>query len=127
MTDTCSSEIISNSLDTEVAKNSLSNFITTVLSLCETEDDYGVIYDYIVAYEATVLKSTSFTERDKQVVLTTTSVARHAAYYRKKRPKKNKDPEWDLMVGNIIAATDGASTGIQESVMRALIVGIAQN
>jgi len=97
------------------------------LSLCETEDDYEVIYNYIVAYETIVLKSTSFTESDKRVALITTSVARHSAYYRKKRPKKNKDPEWDLMVGNIIAATDGAATGIQESVMRALIVGIAQN
>lgn len=125
--DTCSAEIICNSLDTDVAKDSLADFITTVLSLCETEDEYEVIYDYIVAYEASVLKSDSFTERDKRVVLTTTSVARHSAYYRKKRPKKNKDPEWDLMVGNIIAATDGATSGIQESVMRALIVGIAQN
>ena len=124
--DSCSTTIIVNSLDTFSAKKSLLDFTDSLLSLCEREDDYAFIYDSIVGYEASVLKNDLFSERDKRVLLTTTSIARHSVYLRKKKPKKNKDSEWDYLVTKIAAASDGATIGMQESVMRALIVGIAK-
>ena len=124
--DSCSTTIIVNSLDTFSAKKSLLDFTDSLLSLCEREDDYAFIYDSIVGYEASVLKNDLFSERDKRVLLTTTSIARHSVYLRKKKPKKNMDPIWDFVVTNIAASSDGATIGLQESVMRALIVGIAR-
>jgi len=124
--DSCSASIIVNSLDSFSAKKSLLDFTDSLLSLCEHEDDYAYIYDFIVDYEASVLKNDLFSERDKRVVLTTTSIARHSVYLRKKKPKKSKDFEWGDLVTNIAAASDGATVSMQESVMRALIVGIVR-
>ena len=125
--DTCTPEIIENSLDTSAAKLSLTNYISSLMSLCATENDYAVIYSFIVSYEATVLGTSSFTSRDKMVILKTASISRFSAYTRKKRPKKNRDPEWDYMVGNIIAGADGADEGSQERIIKALIVGVWEN
>lgn len=125
--DSCQSEIINASLETESGKTSLRNFIRSLLSLCETEDDFAVIYKYVIAYEDGVLNDKMLTDKDKKVILTTTSIARHSAYARKKKPKKNNDPEWLLMVGNIMAATEGATESTEEAVMRSLITGIVEN
>ncbi len=124
--DSCSTTIIVNSLDTFSAKKSLLDFTDSLVSLCEREDDYAFIYDSIVGYEASVLKNDLFSDSDKRVLLTTTSIARHSVYLRKKKPKKSKDPEWDDLVTNIAAASDGATVGMQESVLRSVIVGIAR-
>lgn len=124
---TCQQEVLGTSLVGASARSSLSNFIDSLISLCAVEDDYNVIYASIVAYENAVLSDSSYSTSDKKVMLVTTSVARHAAYLRKKRPKKNRDPEWNYMVTNIVAATDGAPVGFQEAVMRAVVVGIVEN
>lgn len=123
----CFPSVLDVSLSNSSARKSLATFSYSLGSLCNEEDDYSVIYEFIVSYESMVLKDITMNEKDKQVILTTTSIARYATYERKKKPKKNKDPEWDYLVTNIIAATDGAVYGIQESVMRSLVVGIAAN
>ncbi|RKS03087.1 hypothetical protein [Flavobacterium sp. 102] len=125
--DSCMTDIIDASLDTPSAKVSLADFTDSFFFLYQYEEDYSVIYDFVAAYESDVLKDTLWTEKDKRVILTTTSIARHTAYAKKKKPKKNKDPEWQYLVGNIAAAIDGADEGVEEAVMRGLITGIVEN
>lgn len=125
--DTCQSEIIDSVLTSNSAKSSLTDFINSLLLICETQDDYAVIYKYVVTYEDTVLRDTQLSEYDKRVMLTTSSISRYAAYARKKKPKKNTDPEWRFMVGNISAAIEGARESTEEAVMRGFVTGVVEN
>lgn len=125
--DSCPPEIINASLATDSAKIGFRDFISTLLSLCAKEDDYAIIYKYVRGYEDSVLNDKTLTEQDRRIILITTSIARHSAYTRKKKPKQNKDPEWLLMVGNIMAATEGATVSTEEAIMRGLITGIVEN
>jgi hypothetical protein len=120
-------EIIESYLLSTASKTSLSGFIDSVVTLCETEGNYSVIYDFIVSYEASILSDDSFTTEDRKVMLIATSITRHSVYERKKRPKKNRDPEWDLMVGNIVAGIEGGIDSIEKAVLMSLITGIAEN
>ena len=125
--DCCSAEIIDNSLATDEAALSLQSFISTLVPFCEEEADYSIIHSFITSYENNVLESKNIPVLDKQVILITTSIIRYSTYERKKRPKKNTDPEWDLMIGNIIGSVDGASEGIETAVLKSLICGIVEN
>lgn len=124
---TCVSDIISGSSMTSPAKTSLISFVNSVISLSETETDTATFYDYIVNYESDILNNTLLSQTDKRILLITSSIARHTTYLYAKRPKKNTDPDWHVLVGNIIAATDGAEYGSAEAVVLALVTGIAQN
>ncbi|MGL2965864.1 hypothetical protein [Flavobacterium sp. XGLA_31] len=123
----CLATTIDATLNTTAAKSSLTDFVGSLLSLTAKEDTYDPIYTYIVAYEDSVLRSATFTERDKKIILTTASIARHTVYAKKKKPKKNTDPDWTLLVGNITAAIDGAGVSSEEAIMRALVTGIVEN
>ena len=124
---TCVSDVISNSSLTSGAKLSLTTFINSLVATFETESNCDVLYNYVVAYEKKIINDSSLTTRDKQIILITTSIARHTAYLAKKKPKKNTDPDWTILVGNIIASADGAEYGTSESVIEGLVTGIAQN
>jgi hypothetical protein len=123
---TCRPAILSAAISDAEARTDMTNFLSSLFSLCDNEEDYQPIYEFIVTYENAVLNS-KFDVNDKKHILMATSIARHSAYARKKKPKKNKDPEWALMVGNIFAGLDGADESDQETVIRALAVGILQN
>jgi hypothetical protein len=125
--DSCTSEIIDASLTTAQAKISLSSFIGSLLSLCESEEDYGIIYGFVVDYEDSILSDSTFIPLDKKIILTTTSIARHSVYERKKKIRNNNDPEWDLMVGNIAAPVEGSTNSPGNAILMSLIVGIAEN
>ncbi len=125
--ESCLGTTIDATLDSTAAKSSLTDFVGSVLALTDKEDAYAPIYSYIVAYEDRVLRSTAFTDRDKRIILMTTSIVRHTVYAKKKKPKKNTDPDWTLLIGNITAALDGAGVGADEAVLRALVTGIAAN
>ncbi len=124
---TCVTDVISASSMSTVGKSSLANFINFFIVFLGTESDCDVIYQKVVAYENEVLLNTSLTEKDKQIIFTTTSVIRHSAYRARKKPKKNTDPDWDIFIGNIIASTEGAEYGSAEAATMALVTGIAQN
>lgn len=102
-------------------------FIAAFLALCDQKDDYGVLYEIIVNYEAAVLYDTSISEIDKTTILKSTSIARHSAYARKKKPKKNKDPDWAMMVSNVFGGIEGAAESDQEAIVKSLAVGILAN
>lgn len=123
----CSAEVIENSLATDEAALSLQSFISTLVPFCDEEADYSIIHSFITSYENNVLESKNIPVLDKQVILITTSIIRYSTYERKKRPKKNTDPEWDLMIGNVIGSVDGSSEGIEAAVLKSLLCGIVEN
>lgn len=124
---TCTPEIINSSLAGTAARTSLSNFVSSYLVLFQNESNYDVIYDYVAGYEASVIANSAFSPSDKKVILITTSVARFVADDRKKKPKRNTDPEWDLMVGNVMATIEGSTTSTENAIAMSLITGIAEN
>lgn len=119
--------VLSTSSLSENAKISLADFITSLVSLYEKEASSEALYEFVVAYELDLVQSKFFTSDDKTKMLVTTSIARHAAVRPKKKPKKNTDPDWDLMVGNLVAGSAGSDAGVAEAITWSLITGIAQN
>ena len=91
------SELVANGDLSVEAKLSFSRFINSLLLLSKTEERYEVLYDFIVAYEASVLINEIFTENDKEVVLTNSSVVRYETYEESITPPKNKDPDWTIL------------------------------
>jgi hypothetical protein len=124
---TCVNDVISASSMSTGGKSSLANFINQFIPFLDAQSDCDIIYQKVVAYENEVLDNTALTETDKRIILTTTSVTRHLAYRANKKPKKNTDPDWTVLIGNIIASTEGAAYGSAEAATMALVTGIAQN
>ena len=124
---TCVTDVVSNSSLTAGAKLSLTAFINSLMVTFQTESNCDVLYNYVATYEKGIISNTAFTSRDKQIILITTSVARHTAYLAKKKPKKNTDPDWTVLIGHVVAAVDGAENGMAESITMGLATGIAQN
>lgn len=125
--DSCTPEIIDASLVAPEAKNSFNTFVNSLLVLCERESNYAVIHDFVVTYENEISENSDFSLSDKEIILTTTSIARYAVYERKKRPKKNTDPEWDLLVANIAGGTEGSTESLEKAIVMSLITSIAEN
>lgn len=124
---TCVNDVISVSSMSTAGKSSLMTFINQFILFLDAESDCDVIYDKVVAYENVVLFNSALTDTDKRIIFTTTSVTRHSAYRARKKPKKNTDPDWTVLIGNIIASTEGAEYGSAEAATMALVTGIAQN
>jgi hypothetical protein len=114
-------DVIVASALSSTAKASLSDFADTFLQLCQTQDDYGVVYDYIVDYEGDV--ASLFTGSDKKQILTITSIVRHSQFKRKK-PKNYRDLDWEHNVFHLVGAIEGSSNGTAEAITTALSLGI---
>lgn len=110
-----------------MGKASLLSFITTITGYITTEQEFNVVYDFSIAYEHNVHSNGTLTSHDKEIILTTASIIRHSVHFRKKRPKKNTDPDWDWLTVNIVGGVEGASHGMAESITHALAGGIAEN
>lgn len=89
--------------------------------------DYEQVYDSVAKYEEIVLNDTALALDDRKVILTVTSIMRHAACLEKKKPKKNEDPDWLLLIGSIAAAVDGAQQGTGQAVAMAAASGVLYN
>jgi hypothetical protein len=63
---------------------------------------------------------------DKQVLLSAAAVVRYVSYERKKRPKKNTDPDWDMMVWRI-AGSAGSLSDVQDAIFYSVICGVLEN
>ncbi|MEH6680367.1 MAG: hypothetical protein V7724_07445 [Sediminicola sp.] len=118
--------IITGSDLTLEVQDSLFDFAMDVLDI--QYDGYGTLYDFIIGYEAMVAAHTTFTERDKQVILTFSSLVRHAPYPGNTTMSEDEDEEddedWDLSVGNIMQyiqiALDGTADGTEAGIHRQL-------
>lgn len=120
-------EITDSSMMSLPAQSSLSDFINDLSLLAESEEDYEIIYYFIVNYETSVIDNSTLTEYDKKIILTTSSIARYSTYMDKKRPKKNTDPDWTVFVGNFTGGVDGATSSTAKAITHALAAGIVQN
>lgn len=125
--ESCASWTIANSNLSVIGKASLLNFINTFIVLCSVEESDVVLYNYVVDYETTVVDSVALTATEKMQILTTTSIARYSACRNAKKPKKNTDPDWDILIANIVGGAQGSGTGIAEAITLSLVSGIAQN
>lgn len=62
----------------------------------EKEAEYKLLYDFIVAYEAGVIDSSSLSGEEVETILGITSVTRYAL----DAEGENKDRDWEISVGN---------------------------
>lgn len=124
---TCVFDIISATNMSRNTKESLNDFTTSYIALFDREQDVAILYQAILAYESEVIESYLYTEADKEILLTTSSIMRYSSYRAKKKPKKNTDPDWTILVGNIAASIEGSYFSSADAVTRALATGIAQN
>lgn len=108
-------------------KLQLANFIATITAFVEVKANFNEVYAYAVAFEASVSLNPKLDAHDKEVLLTTASIARHSLHLHKKKPKKNTDPDWDWLTVNLIGGAQGASLGTAEAISYALAGGIAEN
>lgn len=109
------------------AKSDFRFFVTAVLAKVNLEEDYQVIHDFILAYETSITTAQAYAPSEKEYLLTVTSIIRHSVYAKKKRPKKNTDPDWDWLTANIAGAVEGAQYGAEQAILTALKTGIIQN
>ncbi|UPT70985.1 MAG: hypothetical protein M0D53_00790 [Flavobacterium sp. JAD_PAG50586_2] len=109
------------------AKISFSNFLLSFVALYSSEIEAVKMYDAVVKYESTVIASNLFTENDKRIMLTTTSIVRHTSYRAKKKPKKNTDPDWLISVGHAFGTEEGAEENEAKAIVVALATGIVSN
>ncbi|MGV9004441.1 hypothetical protein [Flavobacterium sp.] len=123
----CQAGILTQSIGGTKTRIDFAYFLDEFFIFCDEEDDYGLLYNFIVSYEDAVLYDAFISENDRKVILKSTSIARYSAYARKKKPKKNKDPEWAWMVGNVFAGIEGAAESDQDAIIKSLAVGILAN
>jgi hypothetical protein len=100
------SDIIANSNMTAAAKLSLIDFINSFLFLFNQESGYVMLYDFVVQYETSILTDPILTETDKQIILTTTSFARHSAYETRTGSTAIIDPDWRKLVTHLIGDSE---------------------
>ncbi|PRZ22786.1 hypothetical protein [Flavobacterium granuli] len=62
----------------------------------EKEAEYKLLYDFIVAYEAGVIDSSTLTRQEVETILGITSVTRYAL----DAEGEHKDRDWEISVGN---------------------------
>lgn len=109
---------ISGSMMASNAQSCLSNFIVS-LNVWET-NEYDFIYRHIVSFENSVINNPQFNSREKNIILTTSSIARYSLFYSRKR----KDKDWETSVGNRVGAVQGAMVNPATAVNRSIIAGL---
>lgn len=112
---------------TPTAKASFKDFLRMVQSKVSQNMETEAFCKLIIDYEAAVMDSKSFIVTDKEILLITSSITRHSVYFRKKRPKKNTDPDWDWLTLHIAGAATGADESAAEAVALSLACGIVEN
>lgn len=107
------------------AKISLANFVSVLELYKSQETPYDQIYEFIVSFEDSIAQDLTFSSTDKQILFTTSSIARYAHHFaslRKKKPPRDKD--WDIKTASILAGADGRwqsmATAIRMSVAASL-------
>lgn len=111
-------QIIANSSMSMASKNCLSDFMSSV-TLWQN-NDYDVIHQSIISFEAAVTNNQQFTAEEKRIILTSSAITRYSLYYASER----KDKDWETSVGNRVGAVQGALSNSATAVTRSLLAGI---
>lgn len=88
-----------------------------------TTNDYPEILVDVISYEKGIITDVSLTPEEKEVLLTVSSIVKYSLYDNGDR----KDKDWDLSVGNIVAAAYGAAHSGQDALLMGLTTKIFQN
>lgn len=132
-------EVINNSSLSNNGKRSLNQFVGSLRPFYELGNDFVGFYNYIEKYENIIINSAVLNANDKRIILVTTAIAKHTNYnitspeadhsnhMFMKEPEKNKDRDWGVLVGNIIATTEGSDESIAKSISLSLAVGATIN
>ncbi|MEL1254068.1 hypothetical protein AAEO57_09800 [Flavobacterium sp. DGU38] len=112
-------QAIINSQMTNSGQICLSNFMSSIL-LWES-NEYSLIHQCIISFETTVINNNQFSQEDKRIILTTSSIARHSLYYQKER----KDKDWETSIGNRAGAVQGAIDNSSTAVNKSIVTGLA--
>ncbi|KGO94273.1 hypothetical protein [Flavobacterium subsaxonicum] len=99
-------------------RNRLKDF-TDMLPGFETAD-FDDVYDDIVDFEASIIADTLLTTADKQLILTTTSIARYGISY-----AKDRNRGWVKTQSSIVGAISGANTNTATAVITSVAAGAA--
>jgi len=119
--------IIANSEMSTKAKLRLETFMNSPSILAGQYADYEVLYQFIIDYEDTIITDSLLTVTDKRLILTTTSIARHAYYFASKKKKRPRDRDWDINWTGIIAGTEGAGESMAKAITMSVVTAINQN
>lgn len=101
--------ITNNNSLSATAKNQLEVLTNNLILMIDAEATAKSIHDYIVGFEATILSNQNLTANDKKTILTSSSIARHANYLRRKGRR------WDIHHG-----ITGSIQGDTESMAKAI-------
>lgn len=106
------------------AQDSLYHFVDSIRLVEVTDANYAAFYDYVVVYEAGISSHSLFSAQEKRVLLQITAIARHNAYKKRKRPKKNTDLDWNWMTTCAVGSAAGASGAEIKGVLTTVVVGV---
>lgn len=120
-------DVLANSSLSGNAKAYLISFIAHVQAFETAQTEYASMYRYIVDEEDKVINNNIYSQNDLELLLITTSITRHAAYFAREQKRKPRDRDWDLVIANIIAATEVAEKGIATAAVMAATAGIFSN
>lgn len=101
----------------------LEDFASGLMEGYESGWDAAQLGTYIDAFEQ-ALPQAGLKDFDETVIWNVASVARSAAEAARKRPKKKEDPEWDLLIANLVGAAHGATESIASAAELGLVLGI---
>ena len=107
------------------AQTSLRNFSSEVQYFLTTSTDYALIYNYIIDYETEILFDTSYSPDEQALLLHTSSIVRQGVYTKRKRPKPNRDPDWDWMLTCIVATSVESNGNYASGILNAVVIDIA--
>lgn len=119
--------VLSASVMTVPAQQSIKTFINTLMLYQSQEKDYEEFYHYIISYETAILADESLDQTDKRYILTCSSIARYGFYFARKQKQKPRDRDWDISIGCLIAGVDGAAQSTSKAVTMSVVAGIISN
>lgn len=108
-------------------KTSFANFLISYVTLYASDADAIGMFDAVIKYEDSIIGNALYSENDKRILLTTTSIIRYSSYRAKKRPKKNTDPDWIISVGHAFGTGEGAEESMAKAIVEGLVTGIVSN
>lgn len=109
------------------AELKLKNFLDTLSVFNGNKTEVEVIITYIFSYESLIIADITFNQKEKEILLTTSSIVRHAFFFAKRKPKKNKDKDWDISWGNMYAAAHGSKDSTAKAIIVALVAMLIVN
>lgn len=110
------------------AKNALLGFSEKLLLFHREKEQVMTIHRFIVDFETAVLADNGFSNLDRQVILSSTSVARYAVHFANThRKRKPRDRDWEISYSCIIATALGGGRNTCEAITASVVAAMLQN